>query len=360
MRNYGIDWLRIFVVFLLFPFHTARVFDWWEMNYIMDIPNAFSSWFIACVGFWFMALLFVIAGFSTFQALQKRSSGDYVKERVKRLLFPFLIGLVLIVPVQGYVASLQHEGFSGSYLQFLGGYFTDFRDISGYTGSFTPAHLWFILYLFVISLCLLPLLKKLRTPKTESKLKPWMLFFAFFPMTISEALPDIGGKNPFFYALLFLFGFLIARTDAIMDFIRRTRFVTLGAALVLTPVYFLVASALGWPGDIDLVSALVAFLRNFCVWLIILALMGLADTYLNKPSRVLTYLNRASFPVYLLHQSVMMVIAYFVVATALSAGMKFLTIMLATLLASLLIYELFRHTAPTRFILGIKGEKEKI
>lgn len=360
MRKYGIDWLRIFVVFLLFPFHTARVFDWWEANYIKDVPNAFSSWFISSVGFWFMALLFVIAGFSTFQALQKRSAGEYAKERVKRLLFPFLIGLVLIVPVQGYVASLQHEGFSGSYLQFLSGYFTDFRDISGYTGSFTPAHLWFILYLFVISLCLLPLLMKLRAPKTESAMRPWMLFLAFLPMTISEALPDIGGKNPFFFGLLFFFGFLIARAEPIMELIRRLRFWTLGAALLLTPVYLMVASTLGWPGDINLISALVALFRNFCVWLIILALMGLSDTYLNKPSRVLSYLNRASFPVYLLHQSVMMVIAYFIVATALSAGLKFLSIMFGTLLASLLIYELFRHTAPTRFILGIKGEKEKI
>ncbi len=359
MRRYGIDWLRIFIVFLLFPFHTARVFDFWEPNYIKDVPNAFSSWLIVAIGFWFMALLFVIAGYSTFHALQKRTAGEYAKERVLRLFVPFLFGLVLIVPVQGYVASLQHEGFTGSYLQFLGGYFTDFRDISGYTGSFTPAHLWFILFLFVISLCLLPLLIRLRAPKTERTMRPWLLVLAFLPMTVAEALPDIGGKNPFFFALLFLFGFLIARADCIMESIRRMRFVTLTAALILTPGYLMLVNALGWPDGINLISGAVALLRNLCVWLIILALMGLADTYLNKPAPALNYLNRASFPVYVLHQSVMMVVAYFVVATGFSPAVKFLAIMIGTLALSLLFYELFRHIAPMRFILGIKRERAK-
>ncbi len=359
MRQYGIDWLRIFVVFLLFPFHTARVFDFWEPNYIKDVPNAFSSWLIAAIGFWFMVLLFVIAGYSTFQALQKRTPGAYAKERVLRLLVPFLFGLVLIVPVQGYVASLQHEGFTGNYLQFLGGYFTDFRDISGYTGGFTPAHLWFILFLFVISLCLLPLLIRLRMPKTGRFMRPWLLFLAFIPMTVAEALPDIGGKNPFFFALLFLFGFLIARSDGIMESIRRMHIPSLIAALILTPAYLVLVNALGWPDGINLLSGGVALVRNFCVWLIILASMGLADTYFNKPAPSLAYLNRASFPVYVLHQSVMMVVAYFVVATGFSPALKFLTIMIGTLASSLLLYELFRHIAPMRFILGIKSEKAK-
>lgn len=359
MRRYGLDWLRIIVVFLLFPFHTARVFDWWEPNYIKDTTNAFSSWFVAGVGFWFMALLFVIAGFSTFHALQKRSTREYSKERVLRLLVPLLFGLVLIVPVQGFYASLQHEGFTGNYIQFLGQYFTDFHDLSGYTGGFTPAHLWFILYLFIISMCMLPLLLRLRTPKKERAIKPWLLLLAFVPMTAAEVLPDIGGKNIFFYAVLFLFGFLMARKEEIMALVRRMRFGTLIAAVVLSPGYVILASSLGWPGGYDLISAGIALLRNLCVWLLILALMGLADTYLNKPSRTLSYLNGASYPVYVLHQSVMMVVAYYVVAADLSPAMKYIAIALGTLAACMALYEGFRHLAPTRFILGIKASPRR-
>jgi hypothetical protein len=234
-----------------------------------------------------MALLFVIAGFSTFHALQKRTPRQYTRERVLRLLVPLLFGIVLIVPVQGYYASLQHEGFTGGYIQFLSRYFIDFHDLSGYTGGFTPAHLWFILYLFVISMCLLPLLLRLRAPK-EGAIKTWVLLLAFVPMTAAEALPAIGGKNPFFYALLFLFGFLIARSGGVVEKVRRMRFWMLGAAVILSPVYIVLASSLGWPDGINLLAGGVALLRNLCVWLIILALMGLADTYLNKPTPALS------------------------------------------------------------------------
>jgi peptidoglycan/LPS O-acetylase OafA/YrhL len=343
---------------MLFPFHTARVFDWWEPNYVKDATNAFSSWFIAGVGFWFMALLFIIAGFSSFAALQKRTPKQYVKERVLRLLVPLLLGLVLIVPVQGYYASLQHEGFAGNYFQFLGQYFTDFHDLSGYTGGFTPAHLWFILYLFVISLCLLPLLMRLRTPK-EGPIKPWLWLLAFIPVTAMEALPGIGGKNPFFYAALFLLGFLLARNAAAMAWVRRIRFITLIAVIVLTPGYLILAYSLDWPSQVDLLGACMALLRNLCVWLTVLALMGLADTYLNKPAPVLNYLNGASYPVYVLHQSVLIVIAYYVVQANLSPALKFLAIMLSTLAACLALYEAFRRIAPARFILGIKAQAKQ-
>jgi membrane-bound acyltransferase YfiQ involved in biofilm formation len=354
MRRYGLDWLKVFVVFLLFPFHTARIFDWWEINYIKDAPNAFSSWFVAVVGAWFMPLLFVIAGFSAFHALQKRTSREYVKERILRLLIPLLFGLVLIVPVQGYYASLQHEGFTGNYIQYLGQYFTDFHDISGYTGGFTPAHLWFILYMFIISMCMLPIMLRLRTPKEGFRTKGWLLL-AFVPMTAAEALPSFGGKNLFFYALLFLFGFLIARSEDVMAMIRRTRFITLIAALVLSPVYIVLASSFGWPDGITLLAGSLAMLRNLCVWLIILTLMGLADTYLNKPLPVLSYLSSASYPIYVLHQSVMMVIAYYVVTASYLPSVKFLVIMLSTLASCTVLYEICRRFAFMRFLLGMKA-----
>jgi surface polysaccharide O-acyltransferase-like enzyme len=131
---------------------------------------------------------------------------------------------------------------------------------------------------------------------------------------------------------------------------------TLAAACLLLPTYLVLVNSVGWPDGINLLAAGMALLRNLTAWMIILALLGLADTYLDQPAPVLSYLNQASFPVYVLHQSVMMVIAYYVTASGLSPAMKFLAIMVGTLAASLALYEGLRHTAPTRFILGIKSE----
>lgn len=353
MRRYGLDWLRVIVVFMLFPFHTARVFDWWETNYVKDATNAFSSWFVASLGFWFMALLFVIAGYSAYSALQKRSAKEYRDERVRRLLIPLLFGIVLILPVQGYYAMLQRGTFSGSYFQYLPHFFTDFSDISGYTGGFSPDHLWFILYLFIIGMCLLPLLVKLKNKEQKISDK-WLLIPAFFILTVADALPSFGGKNLFYYAAVFMYGFLIARSKTAMETIRRLRFVMLAAAVVLWPAYLILTSSLNWPSGYTLLAAGIALLRNLTIWILILALMGLADTYLNKPSAALSYLSRASFPIYVLHQSVMMIVAYYIVSTDMSFVPKYISIILITLAGCVAIYEVCKRFKPTRFILGIK------
>lgn len=353
MRRYGLDWLRVIVVFLLFPFHTARVFDQWETNYVKDTVNPFSSWFVASLGFWFMALLFVIAGYSTYYALQKRSAKEYTKERIGRLLIPLLFGIVLILPVQGYYAMLQRGTFSGNYFEYLPNFFTNFSDITGYTGGFSPDHLWFILYLFIISMCLLPLLTRIKNKEAKISDK-WLLIPAFFVLTIADALPSFGGKNLFYYAALFTYGFLIARSKTAMESIRRLRFVSLAAAIVIWPAYLIFVNALGWPSGYSLLSAVTDLFSNLTIWIIILALMGIADTYLNKPSPALSYMSRASFPIYVLHQSVLIVAAYYIVSLNISPAEKFLAIMFITLAACVAIYEICRRIRPTRFILGIK------
>jgi len=222
-RRKDIDWLRIFGILLLFPFHAARVFDSREFNYIHS--DATSS---ACVAFmniiwpWFMPLMFLVAGIATWYALQKKDAGHYIKERVLRLFIPLVSGIILIVPIQGYMARLQQGTLNGGYFNYLFTQFlTDFSDISGYRGTFTPAHLWFILYLFVFSCVLLPLFMHIIHARQKRCIgfighffnKGWFLMLLFIPLTVSEALPDIGGKNPFFYGLYFTVGFLIASNE---------------------------------------------------------------------------------------------------------------------------------------------------
>ncbi len=355
MRRYGYDWLRVFVIFLLFPFHTARVYDVWEPNYVKGAVNGFSTWFVAGLGFWIMPLLFIIAGYSAYTALGKRTPKQYMKERWLRLLVPFLFGMVLIVPPQAYIARLE-LGYTGSFLQFLGVYVTDFSDLSGYTGGFTPAHLWFILYLFVISSALLPVLLSLR--KRPEKLrwvaKPWAILLCVLPITLMEGLPDIGGKNPFYYAMLFLLGAVFATSGVFTDRLRRWRWPLLAGGVMSSAAYLLIAAGIGWPEGWNAAGIGFAILRNLSMWLLCLGAMGIADAYLNKPSTALSYLSRASYPVYLVHQTLLVVIAHFAVRFGVAAAPEYLIIMLGTLAASVACFEICRHFTVTRFVLGIK------
>lgn len=358
MRRYGFDWLRIIVILLLFPFHTARVFDVWEPNYVKDAANinGFSTWLVAALGYWFMPLLFFIAGYAALAALRKRTPGQFVRERAARLLAPLLIGVVLIVPPQGYMALVQQYGYTGGYFAFLGRYFADFSDLSGYTGGFTPGHLWFILYLFVISLLLLgPVLWLARR---EDKLKGLsqlrVMLLAVVPLTLMEALPSFGGKNLFYYAMLFLLGSVFGSSGAFADTVRRRCFALLAGAAATGAGMLAIAATAGWQEGYTAAGIGFALLRNLACWLMILALCGLADRYLNKPGKALSALNRASYPVYLVHQTLLLAAAYYIVMPDMPWPVKFAAITLASLALSWGCYTLCRRTKITRFMLGIK------
>jgi|AGTN01.2.fsa_nt_gi Acyltransferase family. len=355
-RRYGFDWLRVFVIAMLFPFHTARVFDAWEPNYVKGAVNGFSTWFVASVGYWFMPLLFVVAGYSAYTALFRRTPKQYLKERALRLLVPLLLGLVLIAPPQGYFARLE-AGYTGGYFAFLGGYFTDFSDLSGYTGGFSPDHLWFILYLFIISAALLPLLLFLRRRAGffARLARPWILILGFIPVTAMLALPDFGGKNLFYYAMLFLLGAVLATSESFIGNLRRYRRPLLSGGLLAGGGMLALAATVGWQDGYTPAGIGFALLVQLSAWLIALGLMGVSDVYFNKPSGALSYLSRASYPVYLVHQTLLIGIAYFALKAPLAPAPLFLLIMLGTLAASLGVYEVCRRFGATRVALGIKG-----
>ena len=94
----------------------------------------------------------ILAGISARYALEKRSKGEFIRQRIEKLLVPFLSGLVLLVPFQTLYARKFFDGYTGGVWDNLCYFFTHLADFSGYDGAFTPGHLWFILFLFLISM----------------------------------------------------------------------------------------------------------------------------------------------------------------------------------------------------------------
>ncbi len=130
-RRSDIDWLRVIAVVLLIPFHTARIFDIWEPFNAKsgETSAALTYGVIAFLGQWHMPLLFLLAGASTWFALGFRSGGQYARERFTRLLIPFLFGLLVVVPPQGYYALLTLGQPPASLADFLAAYFVIDFDI---------------------------------------------------------------------------------------------------------------------------------------------------------------------------------------------------------------------------------------
>ena len=106
MRKYYIDNIRWITILLLGPYHAAMAWNvWGEPNYIFFENNKIISSIVVFFSPYFMPLMFFIAGISTRSALQKRTIGQYVLERAKKLLIPFIFGTVLILFLISLIAA---------------------------------------------------------------------------------------------------------------------------------------------------------------------------------------------------------------------------------------------------------------
>jgi peptidoglycan/LPS O-acetylase OafA/YrhL len=365
-RVHYIDWLRVLAVALLVPFHSARVFDGFEPFYAKNaVTGGLFDTFVMVVSFWHMPLLFLLAGASTYFALAKRDGRGYLRERVLRLLVPFAFGLLLIVPPQGWFGAMTNAGYKGSLPAYWPSFFIPRGDLSGYFGTITPAHLWFILYLFVISAAALPLVHWWRGPgeagatsMSAALARPWAWVLAVLTLMTASALPALGGQNPFYYLVWFLFGYLLMMTPAPCETCERQRWWLLAAAAsatVAAAMLYPVAGSLPRfsPGDVGF-----AFLRFGVGWLSVLAILGFGKRYLDRPSRALSYTAEASYPFYILHQTVIVAVAFYIVRLPWATAPKFVAIMAAATALTLAGYEVVRRVPALRFLFGMKPKRK--
>jgi glucan biosynthesis protein C len=369
-RRYDIDWLRALAVLVLIPFHAARLFDIWEPFYAKSdrVSGALSYIFVGAVNSWHMPLFFLLAGASTWFALGFRSGGQYVWERFKRLIVPLLFGLLVIVPPQSYLGALTYDEFEGAFFEYYPRFFRigAAGDLSGYMGGFTPAHLWFILFLFLISLLVLPLLLHLQRPRgrrfvdrlaASFSRQPVNVCWLVLPLIAAGGLPDIGDKNLFYYLVLFVYGYVLmvdARFEDVPDRVKGPA-LAVGLAL-LVGLLAILATDVTLPDWAWLVLGAVH--DGPLTLSLLVAILGFGRRWLDFDHPVLAYAREAAYPFYILHQTVIVLIGYYVVQWDIGVWPKFLLVCLVSVPAILLVYEvLVKRTSVTRFLFGMKPRR---
>lgn len=361
-RRHDIDRLRILAVLLLFPFHSARVFDAGANFYVRNAQESEGlGWTVVTfLDPWQMGLLFVLAGMASWFAFGHRSPRQYAAERTRRLLLPFVFGILLVVPLQQYLGALQHSGADPSFGLWVGDYWGMQGEIGGYDGAFTFGHLWFIIYLFLYSLIALPLLVRLHRRATSRDIgRPWMLVAAPVLFVVTEGLPSLEGTWNFFTALaLFIGGFVIASSERLQAAIRRTwRWLLAGGVITMGVAYAVWISGADerW-GDGTAQDVLFQLVESSNTWLWVLGLIGAAGALLSRPeTRLLRYANEAAYPWYILHQTVIVAVAYVVVGWDLGVLPKYAILLATSLALTLLLYEVVvRRWNAVRFLFGLK------
>lgn len=347
-KNY-IDNLRSLVILSLFPYHTLRMYTSAEPFYVQGTPLLIADVFVTFMSVWFMNLLFVLAGMSTYYSIQKRSLAQYTKERLTRLLIPFFSGLVLIIPAQTYFAEKQKNHYTGSYLAQYKLFFTKIQDLSGYAGGFTPGHLWFLLFLFLISIIALPAIayvKKHGLPRLPEKIHfPSVLLILFFLPYAFLGLWEMGepiGR----YLFCFLFGLLILSHEEVLTFIKKHAigwFISGVTAVSLFTAYKLMGFH----------NAGTFLFYHFASLLMILGMLGFGQLVLDFQTKATHAFSKESFSIYFVHQSVLVAVGYYCVTYIHNTIIQISSTIILSFLLSLLLVWLIKKIPILRTLFGM-------
>jgi peptidoglycan/LPS O-acetylase OafA/YrhL len=308
-------------ILMLFPFHAAFVFcaGWYGYYVSSDYPSTAAHLLTGSVEPWIMPLLFCIAGLSTKFALQERTPLVYLKERVTKLLVPFLAGLVLICPVIAYYALKFHTGYTGSFADAFVHFFSSIHSIqdppSGIMGDFSVDPLWFILFLFIISVVALGVIllgrRRAGLHLNPDNVRLPVLCLLFIPVwLLNFAGVNVTGYSFLSYFAMFLIGYYLFAMDSVQAMVEKYWAVLLAAWIVLTiGVMWTYGMILGHY-EVFWGSSPLYVLTG---WTGVLALMGAGRHLLDFTNTFAAYMSAASYPVYIIHQVMLVAIAYYVV-----------------------------------------------
>jgi hypothetical protein len=418
-RRREMDLMGMLIVVGLVFFHSAQIFSGTD-HYVENTQQGIAvglaaNLFLAFGNMWGMPLMMLIAGTAIWYSLRKRTAGQFLLNRVQRLLIPFVTGIVLVFPPVVWCSIKFHlPSYSGNYWQFLSRYFDVRFSLSAFPGFlvgappdrlWNPGHLWFLIYLFVYTLLLLPLFWYLRKPSGQRLVaqsvgfltRPWAACLLALPIGLIEALlltEFHGVWNRFVWPFFILYGFLLASDRQFGRALQRHRKSALLLGIVAFVVHFgataylIRAHGANYWTDCSTVGLLGRFFKGLGSWFWVVAIMGIAghmsqrgrrqDAVVPAPhgnpdalpleasrgptrvDRLADYAKEAQLPFYVLHRTPIIILGFYVVQWQANALVKYVVIVLGTLVTTLAVYDIaVRRTPPTRFLFGLRPRKTK-
>ena len=358
-RKYFLDWLRVAAFGLLILFHVGMLYVSWQYHLKSPRPYPAIEPLMNAVSAWRLALLFLISGAASCYLIGRLGPGAFALDRLRRLLPVIVTGMYVVIPPQTYMVLVSrgatHMGFPAFWwTQYLRANQTLVRPY--HMTMPTWDHIWFLVYLLIYTLVAagtVSIARRMgartmpRVPLAFLILGPpvWLALTNLLILTkapITDALVnDWGGHLK--WVGMFVTGLLAARQDRFWAALE-THWGKLSVAAALL---LLIQSNVNDPAW-SVVSGVYA-------WAAICALCGFAKTFLNQPSPLLSHLTEAVLPVYVLHQPILFVAAYWLFPLGLPVPVEALLIAGATGLGSFAIYEgLIRPFPFSRFLFGLK------
>lgn len=370
-RHYGMDWLRIFAFALLILYHICMYFvPWpWHINRIEPV-----NWIAApmmAMNSWRLLLLFLVSGYAS-AALIKRQSATmaFLRERSARLLIPVIFAVIFIIPVQPWIELVTKSGYDKSMLQF---WLSDYWAFTSEWGMILPTwqHLWFVCFLWAYTALLIAMIAFIPSAwKDRCISAASYLFQGIGVIVIPSAL---------FILLVLARGIDSVRLDAWVDGMA-AHIVFFGSMLF---GYYLYNAEHGWSPirkywKLSLIIGITAFaiilavkiltngeesrwaqilfavMRPLHGWTTIIALLGFVDQFANHDGAWRAKLTEAVFPFYIIHQSIIVLVAFLILPFTLPIAAEFSILIAVTALGCWLFYILGSSVNWLRPMIGLK------
>ena len=319
---------------------------------------------------WRLPLLFFISGAGVCFSLRRRTGPQFIRDRLRRLLIPLAFGMFVIVPPQVYVERVLAGWQYASYWDFWG---TVFQMVPYPEGNLTWHHLWFLPYILVYSLLVLPLSAVLRSAAGRAfsngpvRLceRPGVIYLVNIPNIVVAVI--LGPRWPVTHdltsdwanftgsLLTFLWGFLICGNERFLDLIERRRREFLFVALGMIVVFYSIRVPQVLDGASRYQRLWISTVTDAYLGMaMIFTLVGWSRALLNHDSPILRYANTAVYPFYIVHQTITILLGYAWLGWDVPFAVKFPLLFTGTLLGSWLIYEVVRRNRVSRLLFGMK------
>lgn len=344
-RRYDIDWIRVVAIGLLLIYHVAIGFQPWGMMiaFITNSTSWVSLWIpMTMINVWRIPLLFFVSGMGVYFAMQNRNWKQLLKERTFRILIPFVFGMFCIVPLHLFIWQ-RYYNFDMKY-------------------TADPGHLWFLANIFLYVVLFSPLFFYLKRNEGGKLVKGIAKVFStpigLLVVVASFVLEAMIIKpypyemyamtwHGFFLGLLaFFFGFcFVLSGNGFWNMILKFRWMFVAIAMTLfifrlvyfkmnTPVYLLVFESQCW----------------------IISVFAFGYKYLNRPSKALTYLSQAAYPVYILHMIFLYLGSIWIFGLNMDVCVQFILVLLITIGGCFATFEVIRRLRWIRSLFGLKAK----
>lgn len=379
-RRYDIDWVRVLAMLTIFFYHNARFFD----TIPWHLKNADQSFLISvlvgAIASWIMPLFFLLSGVASWYSLESRTARQYLKERALRLLVPFYtVGVFVLLPPQLYWDRITNGCFAGSFWEFYPQYFSSFRfDLLPPFVVSWRGHLWFLIFLFSISLIALPLTLFLKTDSGRRMISRLAgccdrrggIFLFLIPLFLVQSCLRgfFQGEHTVadfvYFLVLFLTGYIIPSDARFTESLKRHAWICLPLGIIGFGAQgaLMFGANYQYPDGQEFSPFWLYLLFQFVMsvqtlsWIIFI--LGTGAKRLNFTNRALAYGNEAVLPFFIFHQTLILFVGSYVIPWNVGIPIKYAIISITSFMLIMVAYDLpVKRFNWVRFLFGMRPKK---